>query len=294
MARTCWCMGHTGILSTVHAHPVGLDGEVYSGSPDCAIRVWSCDDGSHLRSLVGHTSTVCALAVALDGKIYSVDRTIRVWRGDNGAHLNTLVGHSDIVRALAIDLDGAVNSGSSDEEIRCGVEMMTCAHSWDTPLQSTGLVVDRDDKIYSGSDDCTMRVWRGDDGVLLQTLEGHTRSIRELVVGLDGTLFSTSNDRTLRDRVASRQRRTRVRSPGAMCQCSQRPRNWARLHAALWRRLRQCAQLVMAASTCCILVLSATIPCFLLASVLSVQVHVHHSSCGVPFSSNNTHQPVIQ
>jgi len=56
----------------------------------------------------------------------------------------------------------------------------------------------RDGNLYSGTGDCTIGIWRGDDGALLQTLEGHTNSVSALLVGLDGTLFSASDDRTLR------------------------------------------------------------------------------------------------
>jgi WD40 repeat protein len=52
------------------------------------------------RELEGHTDWVTALAVGLDGKIYSGsnDETIRVWSGD-GTHLQTLAGHTSYVFA---------------------------------------------------------------------------------------------------------------------------------------------------------------------------------------------------
>jgi WD40 repeat protein len=53
-------------------------------------------------------------------------------------------------------------------------------------------------KVYSGSDDKTIRVWSGDDGTHLQTLEGHTDGVRALAVGLDGKVFSGSFDSTIR------------------------------------------------------------------------------------------------
>jgi WD40 repeat protein len=75
--------------------------------------VWSGTDGTHLQTLVGHMGTVFALAVGLDGKVYSgsCDTTIRVWSGDGGTHLQTLVGHTGDVFALAVGLDGKVYSG---------------------------------------------------------------------------------------------------------------------------------------------------------------------------------------
>jgi len=105
------------------------------------------------RDLEGHTGYVRALAVGLDGKVYSEssDMTIRVWSGDDGTHLQTLVGHKSYVSALVVGLDG---------------------------------------NVYSGSGDTTIRAWSGDDGKHLQTLEGHTTTVWALAVGLDGKVYS--------------------------------------------------------------------------------------------------------
>ena len=58
--------------------------------------------------------SVYALAVDLDGRIYSVsgDDTIRVWCGTDGKHLQTLKGHTLSVFALAVGRDGLIYSGS--------------------------------------------------------------------------------------------------------------------------------------------------------------------------------------
>jgi WD40 repeat protein len=37
---------------------VGANGNIYSGSADSMIRVWSGDDGTQLNTLVGHTNWV--------------------------------------------------------------------------------------------------------------------------------------------------------------------------------------------------------------------------------------------
>jgi WD40 repeat protein len=55
-----------------------------------------------------------------------------------------------------------------------------------------------DGKVYSGSNDTTIRVWSGDDGTHLQTLVGHTRWVLALAVGLDGKIYSGSWDETIR------------------------------------------------------------------------------------------------
>jgi hypothetical protein len=154
------------------------------------------------RELAGHTNPVCALAVGLDGKIYSgsADNTIRVWSGDDGTHLQTLVGHTRSVWALTVGLDGKVYSGSWDGTIRVwsgddGTHLQTLeGHT----RRATALAVGLDGKVYSGSWDTTVRVWSGDDGRHLQTLEGHTNYVCSLAVGLYGKVYSGSNDGTIR------------------------------------------------------------------------------------------------
>jgi WD40 repeat protein len=113
------------------------------------------------RELEGHALYVRALAVGLDGKVYSGSRdmTIRVWSGDDGTHLQTLVGHTATVCALAVGLDG---------------------------------------KVYSGAGDTTIRVWSCADGRHLQTLVGHTSYVLALTVGLDGKVYSGSVDMAIR------------------------------------------------------------------------------------------------
>jgi WD40 repeat protein len=54
-------------------------------------------------------------------------------------------------------------------------------------------------KVYSGSEDKTIRVWSGDDGTHLQTLVGHTSWVCALAVGFDGKkMYSGSKDKTIR------------------------------------------------------------------------------------------------
>jgi WD40 repeat protein len=154
------------------------------------------------RELEGHTLGVRALAVGLDGKLYSGsdDTTIRVWSGVDGTHLQTLVGHMSWVCALAVGLDGKVYSGSYDKTIRVwsgvdGTHLQTLVGHTDWV---EALAVGLDGKVYSGSWDKTIRVWSGDDGTHLQTLVGHTSTVYALAVGLDGKMYSGSSDMTIR------------------------------------------------------------------------------------------------
>jgi hypothetical protein len=150
----------------------------------------------------GRTDNVWALAVGLDGKVYSGsrDQTVRVWSSESGAHLQTLQGHTDDVSALAIGLNGKIYSGSLDKTIRVwssetGAHLQTLEGHTDWVR---ALALGLDGKVYSGSYDRTVRVWSGDDGTNLQTLVGHTDGVTALVVGKEGTIYSGSDDHTIR------------------------------------------------------------------------------------------------
>jgi WD40 repeat protein len=158
---------------------------------------WAAYEAGVLKpqQLEGHAGYVWALAIGLDGKVYSGsrDKTIRVWSGESGAHLQTLQGH-------AVGLNGKIYSGSDDKTIRVwssasGAHLGTLVGHSD---YVTALAVGLDGKVYSGSTDSTVRVWSGDDGTHLQTLVGHTNTIRALAVGLDGKVFSGSTGGTIR------------------------------------------------------------------------------------------------
>jgi WD40 repeat protein len=60
------------------------------------------------------------------------------------------------------------------------------------------LALSKDNKVYSGSRDATIRVWSAVDGSHLGTLEGHGGDVSVVVVAVDGTVYSGSDDGTLR------------------------------------------------------------------------------------------------
>jgi hypothetical protein len=183
---------------------IGLDGRAYSGSwsndprnaVDNVVKVWCGVSGAHLQTLHGHTRGVGALAVRLDGSIYSGsdDFTVRVWSGVSGEHLRTLEGHTGCVNALAVGLDGKIYSGSSDTTIR------VWADSDGTHVQTlkghvsgvNALAVGRDGAIYSGGWDTTIMVWSGKHGLIFRVRFGHNGVICALAMGLDGMLYSGS------------------------------------------------------------------------------------------------------
>jgi hypothetical protein len=122
--------------------------------------MWNTNDGECVKTLIGHTGCVNALALAPDGTLYSGsgDNTIKMWNTIQGTCFKTLEGHTNSVWSLALAPDGT---------------------------------------LYSDSSDMTIKVWKA-DGTCVRTLTGHTGSVCALVVSPDGKLYSGSCDKTIK------------------------------------------------------------------------------------------------
>ena len=115
------------------------------------------NEGS-LRTLVGHTREVTAVAIAPDGKTAisaSWDQTLKIWNTETGTELRTLNGHTEGVRAVAIAPDGKT--------------------------------------VISASADSALKIWDTETGTELRTLNGHTDQVFAVAITPDGkTAISAS------------------------------------------------------------------------------------------------------
>ena len=71
-----------------------------------------------VRTLVGHSDSVNAVAIALLGKTAisaSNDNTLKIWDTETGSELKTLTGHSSGVNAVAIAPDGKTAISASED-----------------------------------------------------------------------------------------------------------------------------------------------------------------------------------
>jgi WD40 repeat protein len=162
--------------------------------------------GRLLRTLSGHSYSVNAVALSLDGtKVISGsgDHTLKVWSLDTQEERLTLNGHSDRVNAVAISPDGTkVISGSTDSTLKVwhldtGEERLTLNGHSDR-VNAVAISPDGT-KVISGSTDSTLKVWHLDTGEELLTLKGHSFSVDAVALSPDGTrVISGSDDHTLK------------------------------------------------------------------------------------------------
>lgn len=130
-----------------------------TGSYDTTVRVWDIETGKLLRILTGHARGVRALMFD-DSKLItgSMDRTIRIWNYRTGECVSVLRGHTDGVLSLHFDSD----------------------------------------LLASGSADNTIRVWNFREKSFM-TLRGHTDWVNSVHIhSPTHTLFSASDDTTVR------------------------------------------------------------------------------------------------
>ena len=168
------------------------------------MRLWDLETGENLRTLLGDTGEVTAVAMLADGRRAlsgSDNTTLRLWDLDTGETLRTLKGHTDEVWAVAVLADGRrALSGSGDATLRLwdlqtGATLRTLeGHSdevWAVAVLADGR------RALSGSDDRTLRLWDLETGEILRSLV-HTGEINTVAVLADGRrALSGSSDNTL-------------------------------------------------------------------------------------------------
>jgi hypothetical protein len=110
----------------------------------------------------------------------------------------TLEGHADGISCLAVGLGDTIYSGSDD----CTIRVWRGGKDIRTLEGHTDwvrcLAIGPDGTVYSGSDDATVRVWSGEDGAHIRTLSGHRQHVNALAVGPNDKLYSGSNDKSIR------------------------------------------------------------------------------------------------
>ncbi|MEG3860698.1 WD40 repeat domain-containing protein, partial [Microcoleus sp. herbarium12] len=138
-----------------------------------------------LRTLIGHTRSVQAVAIAPDGKTAisaSSDNTLKIWDTETGRELKTLTGHSSSVDAVAIAKDGKTAIFFSISK-GCFGQEKEILKIWDTERDQElknltdhsnslkAVAIASDGKIaISALYDHTLKIWDTETGSELKTL----------------------------------------------------------------------------------------------------------------------------
>ncbi|CAJ1943942.1 unnamed protein product [Sphenostylis stenocarpa] len=189
-------------VDTVSSLALSHEGKLlYSVSWDRTIKVWRTKDFACLESVSNaHDDAINAVAVSYDGHVYtgSTDKRIRVWRKREGEKKHSLVDtlekHNSGINALALSSDGCVlYSGACDRSILVSEKgengNLVVVGALRGHTKSILCLAVVSDLVCSGSEDKTVRIWRGiqKEYSCLAVLEGHRSPIKSLTATVDPT-----------------------------------------------------------------------------------------------------------
>lgn len=223
--------GHKALIRDVAFTPDGR--YLVSASNDKVIRVWDIETGETVRMFrgqigAGHEGKIYAMALSPDGQWLAVGgwmkipgeegHQIRLYNFASGQLVALLKGHTNVVLSLAFSPDsrflvsgqgGSYNQIAILWDLASKVSALGGAKA--TVLDAKHTLTGHTDHIYAvaftpdsqrvvtGSDDHTLRLWQVADGKRLATLTGHTDKVYSVAISpQDGTIASGSVDYTIR------------------------------------------------------------------------------------------------
>jgi WD40 repeat protein/serine/threonine protein kinase len=197
----CTLRGDVGSLMSVVYSPDGR--RLASGGSDGTIRLWNAAGGEALAVSHGHTGEISRVTFADDGRTIAsaaLDGTVRLWDATVRSDPLELKGHTNFVYPVAFSPDGRrIASGSWDETARvwdASGSPVNVLRGHAKPLGA--LAFARDGRLFSWSEDQTIRLWDTDTGHVIDVLNhrGMKRrnSVYSLVVSPDGQRLGAVTD----------------------------------------------------------------------------------------------------
>ena len=186
---------HGSGIATIAFSPDGLT--LASGAWDHNIKLWDPNRGTLIDTLVGHSALVNTVVFAPDnhalvsGSWYP-EFAIKLWSLSPNRLVQTVTNHSSSINALIFTTNSQLISGGD-----------STARFWDAvngrflktinPATNVGaLALSPDGQLIAmpGSNH-TVKIYRTSDGMLVQTLIGHTDDVTGVAFSHDGTLFAS-------------------------------------------------------------------------------------------------------
>ncbi|KAK2829856.1 hypothetical protein FQN49_007191 [Arthroderma sp. PD_2] len=186
--------GHSDRVSFIAFSPDGS--KLISGS-DGIIRVWEVATGKLHQTLEGHFGSIRGMTFLSDYKVISgtSDGIVMVWDVATGKPLQTIKGHSASVGSLAFSSNGIVASGLFTGILQVW-ELTTgkLRHVIDGHFKYiTSVAFSPDDnKIVSGSDDGTVRIWDVTTGHRIQAFS-HSSSINDVAFSPNSDIVASGS-----------------------------------------------------------------------------------------------------
>ena len=172
-----------------------------SCSNDNTIIIWDYVFKRKSNVLNGHTDCILCMILLNDGRLCSgsADTTIKIWDWENGTCENTLTGNNHWVKCLTQLSNDYIISGSQDNLIKVWYNN---SDIFDLPGHNRSVrsicQIGNTNYIATASFDHTIKIWDISKRIQVQTLEGHSSSVINVIYHSDGYLISSSNDKTIK------------------------------------------------------------------------------------------------
>ncbi len=185
---------------------------IVAGTMDGTILLWSATSGELLWSRQAHGDVVTSISFATTNQFIissAIDGTVHMWnlQGDRIATYST---NSGAVLSVAASHSGRyIAAGTAHGDLYLFETTKTSPvlklRSGDSPI-TCALFSPGDDRLFSASQDSTIRVWRVDKGDLALILHGHKNRVTAMTIDSPGHLFTGDEDGYIRIWDGSQQR----------------------------------------------------------------------------------------
>ena len=172
-----------------------------SCSNDNTIIIWDYVFKNIRSTLQGHTDCILCMILLNNGKLCSgsADTTIKIWDWENGNCEITLTGHNHWVKCLTQLSNDYIISGSQDNIIKIWDNYRDIAELREHTRSVRSICqIGNTNYIATASFDHTIKIWDVNKNTSVQTLQGHSSSVINIIYHSNGYLISSSNDKTLK------------------------------------------------------------------------------------------------
>jgi WD40 repeat protein len=172
-----------------------------SCSNDNTIIIWDYVFKNIRSTLQGHTDCILCMILLNNGKLCSgsADTTIKIWDWENENCENTLTGHNHWVKCLTQLSNDYIISGSQDNIIKIWDNYRDIAELREHTRSVRSICqIGNTNYIATASFDHTIKIWDVNKNTSVQTLQGHSSSVINIIYHSNGYLISSSNDKTLK------------------------------------------------------------------------------------------------